>query len=160
MHYGKCYKCPICDKNVSSKQSLKEHIESMHDKKKFECSECGYSFKHGGNLNKHKKICHEGGDYKYSCKQCNKDFSTKQSLKRHTFSVHLGQKHTCEQCSKCFTTQSSLSIHIKHIHGGKKFSCDKCNSNFSSVSVLYNHKKNVHEKLTNVTKGAVRLLGG
>ena len=50
------------------------------------------------------------------CLKCGKDFSFKESLKRHTDSVHEGKKVKCPKCDKNLSDNGVLNRHIKKVH--------------------------------------------
>ena len=48
-------KCDICNSLFKTKEKLKRHIESVHDRKKpFKCNVCDACFTRNGDLNAHK----------------------------------------------------------------------------------------------------------
>ena len=48
------HKCDVCDTSLSSKMSLRDHINSLHlEKKDFQCGECGKLFTHQKLLKTH-----------------------------------------------------------------------------------------------------------
>ena len=57
---GKRYQCPLCDKSYPYNQSLKQHIESVHEgKKPFQCTQCDARFTQKHGLNGHIAAIHE-----------------------------------------------------------------------------------------------------
>ncbi|XP_073408745.1 uncharacterized protein [Dendrobates tinctorius] len=77
----------------------------------------------------------------YSCSECEKCFTKKESLTAHQ-STHTGEKpFSCQECGKCFTCKTSLVAH-KKIHAGEKpFSCPECGKYFAYKTSLVAHKK-------------------
>ena len=67
-----------CSQQFTNENSLKHHIESVHEKIKHSCSKCD----------------HKAG--------------TKNSLKPHIKGVHKKIKYSCEQCEYKATTKGSL----------------------------------------------------
>ena len=50
------YKCPLCDYRSSEKQSMDDHVSSVHEIAfKLQCSQCAYNTPHAGHLKKHMK---------------------------------------------------------------------------------------------------------
>ena len=48
----KTFQCQDCGKLLSSKQSLKSHVDAIHKQiKDFQCQECNKKFRHKGDLN-------------------------------------------------------------------------------------------------------------
>jgi uncharacterized Zn-finger protein len=60
IHEGKKYECHICNEDFTSKPSLKLHVSSIHEEKTFECTVCSASFTQRGNLKRHIVSIHEG----------------------------------------------------------------------------------------------------
>ena len=80
----------------------------------------------------------------FPCQQCNKEFKTKQCLKRH-ISRHLGVKlHVCSYCSKRFNDKSNLKRHVVTHINLKKFLCDVCDQAFFRKEVMELHKRRIH----------------
>ena len=80
----------------------------------------------------------------FPCLQCNKEFKTKQCLKRH-ISRHLGVKlHICSYCNKRFNDKSNMKRHaVTHINV-RKFTCDVCDQTFYRKEVMELHKRRIH----------------
>ena len=55
------FKCPKCSKNLSTKQSLKEHLYTHSGEKPYKCLEagCGLLFRQSSQLSNHRKIHQE-----------------------------------------------------------------------------------------------------
>ena len=53
---------------------------------------------------------------KYSCDQCEYQFTRQSNLKRHILSVHEKVRYPCDQCEHQATTQGSLKRHIQCVH--------------------------------------------
>ena len=62
------------------------------------------------------------------CSICDKKFSRKAELKRHTDAVHEGKKpHKCSICDKSCSLKAELKAHIESIHEKKKpYKCLIC----------------------------------
>ena len=52
------FKCPSCNKKLSTKQSLKEHLYTHSGEKPYKCLEagCGLLFRQSSQLSNHKKV--------------------------------------------------------------------------------------------------------
>ena len=75
-------KCQICDSSLKSKRNLKNHIASVHERKK-----------------------------PFKCIICDTSFTTKQSLKNHIASVHEGKKpFQCNICDANFAQNYQLIL--------------------------------------------------
>ena len=84
----------------------------------------------------------------FSCRYCEKAFTSKQNLQRHTL-LHTGEKpsdrpYHCDFCEKSFFTRTDLAKH-RRIHTGEKpYACPECDSRFSQSSTLYKHLRKTH----------------
>ncbi|GFR63164.1 zinc finger protein 226 [Elysia marginata] len=104
------FKCDICSKYLSSRQSLQQH-ELVHTKvKAYKCNLCSLSFSLPGNLKRH-YIIHTG----------QKPFQ-------------------CDFCGKGFVQKNCLDIHRRVHTGEKPYQCNHCGKRFSDPSTLYKHK--------------------
>ena len=78
------------------------------------CFKCGSWVKHASNFTRHIKHC---GEKKVPCPDCEKVFSRKDALKRHSQKAHpqrlTTQEFTCQECHKGFTYETSLRLHEK-----------------------------------------------
>jgi len=82
--------CPVedCKKMFRTKQEVENHINSIHLDIKSQCSICFLWFK---NVSDHIGQVHKGGK-KYSCDECDKQFSRNFGLKQHMERVHKSIK--------------------------------------------------------------------
>lgn len=84
--------CPKCGKTLSTRRSLKLHLETHMDPSvwRFECGYCG--------------------------KKC----TTKHKLRTHV-RLHTGEKpYECRFCLKKYRVRHSLTFHLKNLHGDEK----------------------------------------
>ncbi|XP_044267714.1 zinc finger protein 484-like [Tribolium madens] len=105
--------CPVlnCPKMFNRKQSLHNHIASIHsEKRNFLCNICGASFKNRDNLRYH--------------------------MKKHT-----GAPHLCTYCGRTFMQAGHLKYHMWRHTGEKPYKCNKCHKGFVSKWVLTMHVK-------------------
>ena len=84
------FKCSICEKSYSSKDSQKRHEKDQHKQYK-----------------------------SFNCQDCGKQFSRKFTLPAHTNNIHQGVKFKCDQCDKEFKSAGSKYTHVKSIHEQK-----------------------------------------
>ena len=78
------------------------------------------------------------------CSTCDKIFSTKKILKRHS-KIHSDEKsHPCPNlnCKMSFTRKDHLVNHMVKHSKAKPFSCDSCNEKFSYKKSRDKHLKN------------------
>ena len=72
----------------------------------------------------------------YSCKTCDKRFSTVKVLEFHEEAIHKGIKLKCKLCDKEFSYKSALRNHIKSKHEGTKYQCEQCQDWHNFVSLV------------------------
>ena len=126
---------------------MKNHVESVHEKKKpFKCSQCESSFCKNSNLKQHIKLVHEGLR-PFVCPICLNSFQYKVDVKKHIESVHEGKKpFTCTICNSSYTRKLSLRQHIATVHeGNKPYACTLCKSSYTRKLTLRKHMATVHE---------------
>ena len=155
---------------------MKKHLVSIHGKENISnfkikellamnlCSrleksqtfdQCGKSFDNKIDLKGH--ICFSKaqivpqlveGNEMWKCLICNKNYSSKQHLKRHLRSFHEGGKSlSCGKCDGQFENKRELKQHILTVHNGKKvYRCSICRACFSCSSMIKTHLVSVHEK--------------
>ena len=77
-----CIKCDICNSSFKTKETLKRHIESVHDRKEpFKCIVCDVGFSQKHHLNAHKLSVHEGKK-PFRCNICDACFTRTGDLNR------------------------------------------------------------------------------
>ena len=164
-------KCDICDKTLSSKQSLQNHKMNFHEEKKMEhlCHECGKSFNHSVNLKHHQANVHNPRRHEkfhsrktrkpkasdvlpptsFPCDECGETFHHIYHLKRHKIARHEKDKYfvhgkwVCDVCNKSFKSVLTLRGHKKrHLVVDKyKYACDQCDKTFCAPVSLADHKR-------------------
>ncbi|XP_055622601.1 gastrula zinc finger protein XlCGF57.1-like [Toxorhynchites rutilus septentrionalis] len=173
--------CTYCGKDFSKYNHLKVHITQKHSnaKMRFPCDFSGcemvYATKQG--MINHKKR-HDPNfvppEPKRSvCDQCGKTFSTKGSLKAHSY-IHTGirpfqcticdkrfpdihklnehimrhegiKNHVCSYCGQKKTTLKELKVHMNyHTREKQQFACDICAQTFSNIANRTRHIEVVH----------------
>ena len=77
--------------------------------------------------------------------QCGKGFSSKGSVIKHKRAVHEGIKYPCGQRGQKFSQKGELAKHKRAVHEGVKYPCGQCGQQFSQKGNLERHKKSVHK---------------
>lgn len=75
------------------------------------------------------------GERPYKCKQCPKDFPTKDTFKKHMLAHTDERQYKCGECGKLFKRVSHAKEHLKIHTNERPFYCVDCRKYFrSSVS--------------------------
>ena len=123
-HSDTQYKCELCNDWLSSKSSLKRHMQLRHPKEEIIRSNCNF---------------------------CDKTFARIQGLKIHIKSVHEKKRDLqCPHCPKRFSSSSDLSQHKKVVHREVRlregyYKCQKCPKTYLRKASLNNHSRSSHE---------------
>ena len=119
------FKCKLCDKSYKQKNTLADHIVSVHEKKrKFKCQVpgCDRAFHFKYDLNAHMR--RHNGDKPYRCDQCGFRTTTANGLRTHKISHSDARPYTCEHCGATYKQTKHLNRHQKTCQGpaqGAKF---------------------------------------
>lgn len=102
------FECPQCDKTVSSKSSLKTHLESHSKSKTFCCYKCGKLFSRNAGLERHLEEFHSSDPHVYHCHICPKTFKNVSYLRSHVNAQHnlYNPVFSCDVCLKTFKNKS------------------------------------------------------
>nr|CAI5867016.1 unnamed protein product [Callosobruchus analis] len=150
------HKCIYCNKTLSSKQALDDHILNRHPDfiasvsgKVHECTECTYKTvfisQLRGHMAKHPDVAHK-------CIYCNNTFTCQRVLddhivKRHPdFIASVSRKvHECTKCAFKTVRPSRLKEHIKVKHPDRDGNrCIYCNKTFVQKQTLDDHIVKTH----------------
>jgi len=146
------FKCEDCGSEFTSGQTLKAHIQSIHEGIKKVCSIC---LKPVVDLTRHVRTQHKNGNKRdFPCNVCNSQFRTKFSLQRHKETVHLKVKAwACDLCEKSFGEKRDMERHKKAVHFGIKnksnlWNCPECDISFKLRKEYDSHKSSYHAQLS------------
>ncbi|XP_013399596.1 gastrula zinc finger protein XlCGF8.2DB [Lingula anatina] len=80
----------------------------------------------------------------FLCTDCDKQYFSKNALKRHSM-VHSGKYHSwCTECSAGFVSRYHLEDHLRQMHGSLKLVCFLCNKKMASRQGMQRHVKAHH----------------
>ncbi|XP_049542812.1 zinc finger protein 845-like [Anopheles darlingi] len=139
------YKCEVCQLSFPKTYLLKTH-QTLHVRK--QCHLCNKVLSSQQSLRVHLAQMHSD-DNQQICATCGKLFRTKQAMERH-IKEHRGEqlvdRMQCEYCKKWFNGKYNLRKHIRFIHNedGQVFRCDICQHESPNSRALQNHKQRVH----------------
>jgi len=148
VHEGKTYYCSQCPEQFPSMNRLEGHVALIHDKSQlFQCPKCENAYRMEWGLKKHIAFVHEKS-VAFPCSSCGKHFQSEGELKKHKRAVHEGVQYQCELCSLSYSQPSNLKKHVESVHEGKDLSvkCPLCNKRLKDNGALKRHIANVHEK--------------
>ena len=143
------YKCGQCTYTSHSKQHLRCHITSLHEKvRNHLCDLCGSSFFQEGSLESHMNMVHHMG-VTYKCEQCPYKTIRKDYLMNHATRVHEKKwSHICDHCGVTFKQEYSLRRHLKTVHKmGEKYKCEQCHYESFAEGSVKRHFRAKHEKM-------------
>ncbi len=166
MHTGeKPYKCdyPSCTKSFMQKASLKDHKNGHTDTKSYVCKECGDSFSHRKQLQRHQQKLHPQ-DSKLSTNTPNTYPLKKNPCSTYTFkemsTVFDGQVYKSQSllpypcnypgCKTGFLNKTSLEAHTRLHTKEKPYICKECHKAFTYRYQLSQHQQtSKHSQSTN-----------
>ena len=153
--HEKLFVCEICQKQFSSKQTLKKHKEEFHvikDATVFMCNICDLKCSNKRNLVEHMKI-HAQQKEVLRCKLCSDEINFKhtRNLRRHYLSVHKVipeyyltlrlnpmPELVCDICGEKFGRKDSLDKH-KALQLCSTFNCSLCKFSSNNRDELDEH---------------------
>ena len=105
----------LCKKLLFDNTALKKHLESVHEKIRYQCDQCMKQFTTYDYLQSHKKSEHEGK--RFQCEKCEKSFVQASNLRRH-LDLHVLK----ENGTMGIELNHELEIERKEISKPKKYS--------------------------------------
>ncbi|XP_067946054.1 zinc finger protein 26-like [Watersipora subatra] len=131
------YKCSICEKSYSTRESLRSHMKGHQFQ--FGCEICAKPLGSYSAFIAHKRL-HDPNQSGYTCDHCGKVLLFKATLEAHIRSVHSDAKDfRCEQCEKGFKTQAQLNNHMISHTKEKPYQCQICGYSVKRKDSLRQH---------------------
>ena len=133
-------KCQDCSKAYVKKESLINHINSVHRNITYKCKLCSKSLSCKSSLKAHNDLVHLRLR-PFSCKDCGKRFGQKMYLQKHTDTIHKKlTPHKCPECQRSYGQLSTLQAHIKAFHLKlRPHQCQICPKTFATKQELLRH---------------------
>ena len=104
------------------------------------CEECGRGpFKSEASHRQHSRIhCETLMVVKHICPQCEKEFSSRSSLKAHSRAVHSTEKpFMCEECGKSYGYKKLLKRHTERHHRTEDTATDEGNEQVAALKFTF-----------------------
>lgn len=164
-----CYTCEICDKAFKQISSLDTHMKTHAENRKYECNECGQTFRIARYLQNHIDIIHlqnkphactvsifkklvfiKNLNYTYLLmfthfQECPKRYLYPAQLRQH-MTIHTGERpYVCPYCPKSYRAKKNLDKHIPNHTGEKPYKCKYCPESYKDQNILRNHYNTVHK---------------
>ena len=131
---------------LSTKDDMKQHKNSFHEGRRYDCNLCNKSFIAKISLKNHISKIHNGESPKQiGCDQCTKVFVTTTGLRIHKMS-HQGIRESCSFCDMTLSNKRELKKHISTIHSStsEKHLCDLCKKSFTTEKNKKTHFRRAH----------------
>ncbi len=147
------WQCGQCDKNYKSKSELANHVDIVHEGKRFPCTLCPDILASAQARKRHVRLVHETRVKKLRCQTCGKAFKDRQTLRGHERThdaTRQGSSDPCPECGKRFSSRGALREHVKTVHRKASFrhTCEDCGQTFPYSHMLQIHAEMVHLKGT------------
>ena len=144
VHKQRFFICTICEKIMSYKQKLKDHMIDEHGifletKERWPCDKCHAKFETSVTLNAHMETDHEMKDRKYPCGKCDLSFVSNVLL-----TAHLMESHSFDPFKEDVTLCKMQVTKSNRIYSN--FKCDQCGMYLKSKDTLFCHIMQNHEK--------------
>ncbi|XP_059224187.1 transcription factor grauzone-like [Stomoxys calcitrans] len=138
-HNKRCYVL-CCQRKLSRRHQLEEHIRVHVDPGAFKCQLCGKCCTNKRTLSNHMYEHHtqQGPERSFECPICQKRFAKKPVWKRHMEIHEPNKDHVCKECGKGFPTEQRRIVHQHMVHNVERV-CDQCGKIFCGIYTLRQH---------------------
>lgn len=134
------YECELCQTAYTDVRLFRVHKKTHSSNIKiWTCKDCNKNYSSKNLLDEHRNM--HTGDRPYKCPHCVKDFASKYTLTAH-MKIHYDRKrpYECTECGKSFFSNQNLMQHERTHTGIKEYECDVCNKKFGTPHNLDVHK--------------------
>ena len=128
-------KCPKCQTFCPSVKALNAHFKLHH--RKLQCKNCGKFFLTPGSYKLH-SYTHQDGQFE--CNTCKRTFAFKSQLDQHMYCHTTTRQYQCPEtgCDKSFSHKHDLKKHTKS-HSGEVHYCTRCDYSNPDERLLNQH---------------------
>ena len=139
-HPNILFKCHSCKKRFSTPSTWKNHKYGCSRQKLYNCDSCNKRFLFSSTLQQHIR-CHISQKlFKCFYGKCQRRYKYPQDLDHH-IATHSSAKFGCEMCDKIFSQKRLLKRHsVVHLNVCA-YKCSNCNEAFKHYNQLYRHRK-------------------
>ncbi|XP_067643605.1 uncharacterized protein [Eurosta solidaginis] len=130
--------CEVCERILTSRSSLKLHMQSHEPSRRFKCNTCDYSTSDHNAFRRH-KMTHDNNAKMYACIHC--DYKSIQSV---AYQKHVQQKHPqfadsivykCKICPYATINKALYDVHkIKHENSNTKNEVAPAQTNTENIA--------------------------
>ncbi|KAM8849445.1 uncharacterized protein AB9W97_021164 isoform 2-T2 [Spinachia spinachia] len=131
------FDCPQCGKSFKTKHLLSKHEVTHSQQRVFTCRQCRKAYPTINELRSHQRI--HPADVSTPCTQCGKYFRSVASLAAHELHHRRQKTQVCVSCGKAFRNGHELNLHMRSHTGEKPFQCTYCGKRFSARGNLNVH---------------------
>lgn len=104
--------CLECEKVISGRKSLNEHLAIHTKQKPYRCPSCPKTFQNASNKRRHLRS--HTGDKRYECEICEERFLHKIQWLAHKSKTHGDpEPYQCEECGERFLYKNAAIAHAK-----------------------------------------------
>ena len=143
-HPSILFKWPSCGKSFTTPSTWKNHKYGCTRQKLFKCNSCRKCFLFNSMLRQHNRrhICQKL--FKCFYGRCNNRYKHPQDLERH-IDTHQAVKFDCEMCDKSFSQKHLLKRHSVVHSNVCAYKCEHCREKFHHYNQLDRHHKKCHK---------------
>ncbi|XP_048003667.1 zinc finger protein draculin-like [Leguminivora glycinivorella] len=140
--------CVVCSETFGYFHALKSHMAIHYGS--CICDICGAHYFQERRLAEHLKRHSRKPGIKYTCKECGKEFKSKNGRYLHVATVHKNEAtYQCGKCEAVFFTYALRCRHRIEVHGEKRqFACDHCDRSYDNRKSWREHNRRAHLKVS------------
>lgn len=153
-HSDRVYPCKSegCEKVVTSYRKLKYHMSEHHNEENIVCSFCHRKFAKVSSrdihvesgtckirLEKKRELARNGEFTCVGWGDCEKKYTTKTHLDRHTMTHTNERPYQCDDCGMAFGQKGTLKEHVRTHTGEKPYQCPQCPNAYAQGGSFHAH---------------------